>query len=196
MTERLRTLRDWMFKGLLFEAEAERFGQAGIRVGADLREVEARLLDETLAPFPIDLRNEALQMARLYALLYSFENSVRQLIKERLQERHGADWWAKGVPQKLQKFAEERQRDAVEQSWLEGQKTELLGFVEFGHLADIIVNSWEDFSDLVPTQHWLKQRMEELEKTRNFVAHHRLLLPSEFDRIEMYVADWNRAVGL
>ena len=196
MTERLRTLRDWMFKGLLFEAEAERFRQGGIRVGADLREAEARLLEETMAPFPIDLRNEALQMARLYALLYSFENSVRQLIKERLQERHGVDWWVKGVPQKVQRVAEERQRDAVEQSWLEGQKTELLQFVEFGHLADIIVNSWEDFSDLVPTQHWLKQRMDELEKARNFVAHHRLLLPSEFDRIEMYVADWNRAVGL
>jgi hypothetical protein len=185
-----------MFKGLLFEAEAERFRQAGIRVGADLQEVEARLLEETLAPFPIDLRNDALQMARLYALLYCFENSVRQLIKERLQEAHGVDWWAKGVPQKVQKFAEDRQREAVEQSWLEGQKTEVLGFVEFGHLADIIINSWEDFADLVPTQHWLKQRMEELEKARNFVAHHRVLLPSEFDRIEMYVADWNRAVGL
>src|SRR5262245_49816742 len=79
-----------------------------------------------------------------------------------------------------------------EQTWLEGQKTELLGFVEFGHLADIITNSWDEFSDLIPTQHWLKQRMDELEKTRNFIAHHRVLLPSEFARIEMYVADWNR----
>jgi hypothetical protein len=165
-------------------------------VGTDQSEIEASLLEETLAPFPIDLRNEALQMARLYALLYCFENSVRQLVKERLQERYGLDWWAKGVPAKVKKFAEERQAAAVKDSWLEGDKIELIEFIEFGHLADIVVNSWDDFADLVPTQHWLKQRMEELEKTRNYVAHHRLLLPSEFHRIEMYVADWNRSVGL
>jgi len=196
LTERFKDLRDWMFKGLLFEAEAEKFRQAGIRVGADLREVEARLLEEALAPFPLDIRNEALQMARVYTLLYCFENSVRQLIKERLQEKHGVDWWTKGVPQKVQKFAEDRQKAATEESWLEGDKTDLLGFVDFGQLADIVIQNWDDFSDLIPSQHWLKQRMEELEKARNFVAHHRLLLPSEFDRIEMYIADWNRTVGL
>ena len=196
MTESLESLRDWLFRGLMFEADAEKFRQAGIRIGADQREVEARLLEEAMAPFPLDLRNDALQMARLYALVFCFENSVRQLIKERLQERHKLDWWAKGVPQKVKTFAEDRQRAAYEDSWLEGEKTDLLGFVEFGHLADIIIANWEDFTDLIPTQHWLKQRMEELEKARNFVAHNRLLLPSEFDRIEMYVADWNRTVGL
>jgi Swt1-like HEPN len=185
-----------MFRGLLFEADAEKLRQAGIRVGSDQREVEARLLEEAMAPFPLDLRNEALQMARLHALLYCFENSVRQLVKERLQEKFKTDWWPRGVPQKVQTFAESRQKSARQDSWLEGDKTDLLQFVEFGHLADIVINNWEDFSDLIPTQHWLKQRMEELEKARNFVAHHRLLLPSEFARIEMYIADWNRMVGI
>jgi hypothetical protein len=32
--------------------------------------------------------------------------------------------------------------------------------------------------------------MTELEKARNFAAHHRMLLPSEFQRIYMYIADW------
>ena len=41
-----------------------------------------------------------------------------------------------------------------------------------------------------------KQRLDELEKARNFIAHNRLLLSSEFQRIEMYVSDWNRVVGL
>lgn len=71
-----------------------------------------------------------------------------------------------------------------------------MGFIQFGHLADIITNNWGDFSDLVPTQHFLKQRFEEMEKARNFIAHNRLLLPGEFARLEMYVADWNRQVGL
>lgn len=191
-----KDLRDWMFRGLLFEAEAERFRAAGIRVGADESESERALLEETLDPFSIDLRNEALQMARLYALVYCFENSVRALIEERLQERHGLDWWAKKIPAKIKDHAAARQRDVQDNSWLEGQGKGPLSFVEFGHLSDIIVANWDDFRDLIPTQHWLKQRFDELEKARHFIAHHRFLLPGEFQRIEMYVSDWNRMVGL
>ena len=135
-------------------------------------------------------------MARLYALVYCFENAVRTLIEARLQERHGSSWWGDKVPRKIQAYAESRQKDAVENSWLEGNKKKALGFVQFGQLADIIVANWEEFSDLVPSQQWIKQRMEELEQARNFIAHNRLLLPGEFQRIEMYVADWNRMVGL
>lgn len=196
MTDAKKDLRDWMFRGLLFEADAEPFRVAGIRIGADHRDFESALLEGTMAPFPISLRNEAATMARIYTLLYAFENAVRELIKDRLQEKFAADWWVKGVPTKVQQFAEARQKSAQEESWLEGQKTELLGFVDFGHLADIIIGQWETFTDLIPTQHWLKQRMDELEKARNFIAHNRLLLPSECQRIEMYVADWNRTVGI
>jgi len=38
--------------------------------------------------------------------------------------------------------------------------------------------------------------MDELEKARNFIAHNRMLLPSEFHRIYLYIADWNRVIGL
>ncbi len=180
----------------MFEADAERFRAAGIRVGADLFEAERNLLEETLSPFSIDMRNEALEMGRLYTLLYCFENSVRNLVRERLQETYGSNWWEDKVPKKIKEFALGRQKDAIENSWLEGQKRDLLGFIQFGHLADIIIANWDDFSDLVPTQHWIKQRMDELEQARNYVAHNRLLLPAEFQRIEMYVNDWNRMVGL
>jgi hypothetical protein len=190
-----KDLRDWMFRGLMFEADAERFRTAGIRVGANASDSEKALLDETLNPFSIDLRNEALLMARLYSLLYCFENSVRALIEDRLKEKYGQDWWNR-VPTKVQEFAESRQKDAKDNSWLEGQKQNVLGFVEFGHLSDIILHTWDDWTDLIPSQHWIKQRFDELEKARHFIAHNRLLLPGEFQRIEMYIADWNRMVGL
>ena len=189
-------IRDFLFRGLMFEAEAERFRKAGIRIGANIEETEKRLIEESLNPFSIDLRNEALRMCRLYALIYCFENSIRMLIKERLIEKHGTNWWEKRVSKTVKDFAQKRKDDSVKNSWLDGQKKELLTFVEFGHLADIITNNWEDFSDLIPTQHWLKQRMDELEKARNFIAHNRYLLNTEFQRIEMYINDWNRMVGL
>jgi hypothetical protein len=189
-------LRDWMFRALLFEAEAEVFRRSGIRLGADLRGTETTLLDQVLAPFPLSLRNEALRMMRLYSSLYCFENSVREVIKDRLQEKHGPDWWQKGVPRKIRDLAESRQRESKSNTWLEGDKADTISFIEFGHLADIIIANWEYFSDLVPSQHWIKQRFDELEQARNFIAHNRLLLPSEFTRIEMYISDWNKQVGI
>ncbi len=188
-------LRDFLFRGLLFEAEATSFQQAGIKVGADQAETEEKLLAEALSPFPVGLRNNALEMARLYAVLFSFENHVRDFIRETLSEQDGSDWVSR-LPQKIQQHANSRQEGAMKDSWLEGAKTDLLGFLEFGHLAQIILNKWEFFESVIPSQHWLKQRMDELEKSRNFIAHNRMLLPSEFQRMYMYIADWNRVVGL
>ena len=189
-------VRDWLFRALTFEAEAQDFRNAGIRLGADLRDAEFTLLEEVLSPFPVSLRNRALQMCRVYVQVYCFENSVREVVRERLEEIHGADWWAEGVSNGIRTKAESRQRNDVDNSWLEGDAHDPLSFTEFGDLADIITNAWEDFQDLVPSQHWLRQRFDELEQARNFIAHNRLLLPGEFQRMEMYITDWNRQVGL
>lgn len=195
MTSGLKELRDYMFRGLMFESEASQFQAAGIQVGADLGEAEDRLLSEALSPFGVVRRNNALEMARLFAVLHCFENEVRALIRETLEEKEGPDW-AQKLPDKVRQFAESRQKTAFGDSWLEGEKSDILGFVDFGQLASIIIENWGHFEAIMPSQHWLKQRMDELEKSRNFIAHNRMLLPSEFQRIYMYIADWNRAIGL
>ena len=189
-------LRSWLFRSIMFEAESEPFRQAGVRVGLDERRAEATLLEETLAPFPLLIRNEALKMARLYALIYCFENAVRDLIKTRMSEKDSNWWISAAIPRKVRDNAENRLKDAEENSWLEGVSKDILGFVDFGGLCDIITNNWIDFEDLVPSQHWLKQRLDELERARNFIAHNRMLSDAEFARLEMYVRDWNRQVGL
>ncbi|MCH7691345.1 MAG: hypothetical protein IIA17_09920 [candidate division Zixibacteria bacterium] len=179
----------------MFEAEASNFQAAGIQVGADAQEAEEHLLAEALSPFGVHSRNNALEMARLYAVLYCFENEVRDFIRETLHEKDGENWLIQ-IPSKIKEHAEGRQETALKDSWLEGEKTDLLGFMEFGHLAQLIINKWEHFSAIIPSQHWLKQRMDEMEKVRNFIAHNRMLLPSEFQRLYMYISDWNRVVGL
>lgn len=190
------SLRSWLFRSLMFEAESEAFRQAGVRVGVDEREAEEELLDEGLAPFPLEVRNEARRMGRLYAIIYCFENAARELIRTRMAEKD-RDWWSgAAVPKKIRDTAESRREDAERNSWLEGVSKSILGFVDFGGLCDIITNNWSDFEDLIPSQHWLKQRFDELERARNFIAHNRMLSAAEFARIEMYVHDWNKQVGL
>lgn len=190
-------IRDFVFRGLLFDSEAARFRNAGISVGSDIAASEDLLVQQALAPFGVARRNEALQMARLYAVLHAFENEVRDLVKETLDEHAPLDWWdTDAIPKKVRDNADTRQKAAIKDSWLEGAKSERLEFVDFGDLAAIIIQNWNHFSDIVPSQEWLKQRMQELEKCRNFVAHHRLLLPSEFQRVYMYISDWNKVIGL
>ncbi len=188
-------VRSFMFRGLMFEAEAEAFRKAGIQIGASNTEAEETLLLEALAPFGIARRNQALEMARLYAVLFCFENEIRDFIRDALEEKDGSDWQEK-LPPKIREHAETRRETALKDSWLEGEKADLLGFVDFGHLAQIVIAKWDYFKDIVPTQHWLKQRMDEIEKARNFLAHNRMLLPSEFQRMYMYITDWNRVIGL
>ena len=195
MSNVLKDLRDYFFRGLMFESEAAQFQAAGIQVGADTSHAEEQLLSASISPFGVARRNQALEMARLYALLHCFENEIRTLIRETLQEQEGADWQDK-LPASVKKTAEARQMAAFADSWIEGEKSDLLGFIDFGNLSSIIVEKWQFFESIIPSQHWLKQRMDELEKSRNFIAHNRMLLPSEFNRIYMYIADWNRVIGL
>jgi len=193
--DKKKDIRDFLFRGLMFESEATKFQTAGIQIGANSTYAEEQLLAESISPFSIARRNSALEMARLYAVLHCFENEIREYIRGTLTENDGADWWTK-LPAKMKTFAESRQETALKDSWLEGEKTDLLGFVDFGMLSTIIIEKWSYFSNVIPSQHWLKQRMEELEKVRNFIAHNRVLLPTEYQRVYMYIADWNRVIGL
>ena len=152
---------------------------------------------EALAPFGVQRRNQALEMARLYAVLHAFENELRSLIRDTLEEQIGANWWdGTAIPNQVRKLADSRQKEAQKDSWLEGSKTDKLEFVDFGDLSAIIVQNWDSFKNVIPNQEWLRQRMYELEKARHFVAHNRMLLPTEFQRIYMYISDWNKVIGI
>ncbi len=169
---------------------------SGIKIGADARSFDENMMDGLLAPFPIDSRVAALKMARLYALLHCFENSIRDLVSERLLEKHGENWWQNAVSAKIQKYAADVRQKAIEQSWLDGDKGAMIDFVTLGHLTDIMVNSWSDFEEILPGQDWLRQRMNEIENIRNFAAHGRVIGEREYNRVLMYIEDWRMQIGL
>jgi hypothetical protein len=47
------------------------------------------------------------------------------------------------LPPKIKEQAESRRDIALKDSWLEGEKSDLLGFVDFGHLGQIIITKWD-----------------------------------------------------
>jgi Swt1-like HEPN len=68
-------------------------------------------------------------------------------------------------------------------------------YTDFGDLASLIRNNWEDFEDLFPDVNWVITRFSELEASRNIVAHNNSLDKNEVDRIKIYLVDWLRQVG-
>ncbi len=194
--DRFTEIRDWMFRALTFDAESDQFRRAGIRLGSDREAVEVSLLEESLAPFSIELRQRAIRMARLYTAVYVVENSFRILISDRLTERAGADWWEQDnrVPKKVKEYAEKTRDLEKKSTWVEGSSNKPIEFISFSHLVDIVIQNWSDFSDIFLTQHWLRQKMDEIEKARNWIAHNRFLLPNEFSRMDMHIRDWSKVV--
>jgi len=59
----------------------------------------------------------------------------------------------------------------------------------------LIQTHWEHFDDLFPDQNWIVSRLDELEVSRNVIAHGNLLDDRELGRIHLYLQDWVRQVG-
>ena len=191
------SLRDFIFRSLLFDLEINVFRKSGINVGADITQSEAHLLADSLDLFSIERRNDALEMARLYAVLHAFENTVRSMIRSALEEVKGPRWWdTDAVPEKMRTNVKKREDNIRKNSWIEVRKGDSLEFTTLGDLANIIMKNWEIFETYIPSQVWIKQQMEELEQARNLIAHNRVLQPEEIKRMYMYILDWNKKIGL
>jgi hypothetical protein len=187
-----KTLRQFVFDGLLVSDEFKRLRRVGIEVelGAETILIE-RTQDTDFSP---RLVSDATRMASVYVLIFCLENSARELIADRLRERKGAAWWD-CVPGKIRESVEGlRSRESANRYHTE-RSSELLGYTFFGNLAQIIIANWQDFSDLFPNQPWITSRFNDLELSRNIIMHTGILPEFEVERVESIARDWLRQVG-
>jgi ABC-type microcin C transport system permease subunit YejB len=138
---------------------------------------------------------DATKMASVFMAFYCLENSVRDLITERLLARIGIDWWASAVPQKIKTAVERLKEKESDVRYHTPRSAALIGYTMFGNLAQIIISNWDNFSDLFPDQAWITSRFNDLEMSRNIIMHTGILPQIEVDRIESIVRDWLRQVG-
>src|SRR5688572_12452351 len=103
------------------------FGLNNLSIEAEVRRIEAELdidfghrsrvepaSDNAYYPqFKERLREEAAAMASHYAIFYCLENSIRELIVQRLEEIHGLGWWDTAVPEVVRKNAEGNRKKEV-----------------------------------------------------------------------------------
>jgi len=192
MSAEIEDIQRGVFNGLLLRDSLKRLEQGGIFV-------EARASSTGSAPnaedFSPRLTYEAEKMARVYQSFYCLENAARELIAQRLSERHGPTWWEVKVPRKIKDEVEKIKTKEGKNRYLSTRSASEMGYTYFGALFQIIIANWDDFVDLFPEQSWLGARFADLEMCRNIIMHTNVLPDIEIDRIESILRDWVNQVG-
>ena len=156
--------------------------------------------DRTFYPqFPSSLRASASSMAEHYEIFYCLENFIRELVRERLEEVFGLDWWdvqepGVVVPPSVKENAKrnvERESDAA----VTARSSELIDYTTFGELSTIIDSNWETFGDLFNSRKGTISVLARLNLLRGPIAHCSELSEDEVLRLRLTLADWFRLMG-
>jgi hypothetical protein len=142
---------------------------------------------------PDRVLRDAREMAGVYAELYVFENSVREVIKRVLSVRYGSDWWevcVKTQHPKVYQYAESRMENEKRNAWHRRRGAHPIHYTDIQDLVTMIEGQWAHFKDLFPDQPWVTQRIKEISRSRNVIDHHNPLKQRDRGRITIYFRDW------
>ena len=185
-------LRLFSLNNLAIESELRRISEVhDINIGRKKADVE-RKVEETYYPqFPERLRAEAAAMAQHYAIFYCLENSIRELVVERLEEVHGPQWWDIAVPEQVRKNAEANQKKELS-SGVTPRSKELIDYSNFGELGEVIKSNWNIFGDMFRDIRGLEKVLGMLNTLRAPIAHCKALAEDEVTRLHLSLRDWFR----
>lgn len=143
---------------------------------------------------PSNIINEASRMSEIYPILYIFENSVRNIISLVLSKRYGDDWWLTKVSKPIRDKVTGRISKESANPWHGKRGSAPIYYTDISHLLSIIRNNWEDFIHILPNQSWIETRINEIEMSRNIVAHNNPLTKRDIQRITLYFEDWENQI--
>ncbi len=181
------------------------FGLNNLSIESEIRQIERRRdvdlghtndqeqrIDQTYYPqFSERIRAEASRMSASYEIFYCLENSIREIIVQRLEEQHGSDWWNSAVPEIVRKNAEGN-RKKEQSSGVTPRSTDLIDFTSFGELGEIIKTNWDIFGDTFRDVRAVEKVLATLNTLRAPIAHCKALAEDEELRLYLGLRDWFR----
>lgn len=188
-----QVIKEFIFNALLLQDSFKSLEKDGITItkSEDIASI-SRVIEVDFSP---KVWADATKMSSVYTALYCIENTIRNFIVERLSDRHGIDWWNISVPSKIKDDVRKLKEKESKNKYYSNRSDSEIGYTMLGNLAQIIINNWEDFSDIIPNQAWLTSRMDDLEMSRNVIMHTGVLPQVEIERIESIVRDLLRQIG-
>ena len=162
----------------------------GVDLGREIR-IEGGKDEYYYAQFAEVVRREAAGMAAHYEVFYCLEQSIRDLVSDKLAAEVGANWWDSAVPETVKTNVEAnitRERD----SGVTMRSTEKIDYTTFGELGEIVRSSWNVFGDTFNSQKAFTKVMTNLNVLRGPIAHCCPLNEDEIVRLRLTVRDWFR----
>lgn len=154
--------------------------------------VGSKELDDPLLPPTVT--EDARRMAEVYPYLYVFENSVRNFIQTVMERQHGQNWWDRCVGGGVKQQVQNRIRDEEQNSWHGRRGGHPIHYTCIGDLIKIVKTNDATFAPFFDGLKggigWLEIRLDEIELSRNAVAHHRPLTKRDVDGIKRYFEQW------
>jgi hypothetical protein len=142
---------------------------------------------------------EGKEMAKVYYVLWVFENSLRQFILDIMEKHYGSGWWSSHVSSQTRKRASYRQAKDRENRWHSTRGAHEIYYIDIGDYKGIITKNWTEFepvfSGLPRPQEWILNRIDEITLSRNIVAHMNPLEKDDIERITIYLKDWLRQIN-
>lgn len=147
---------------------------------------------------PQNLGNEANRMTEIYPMMYVLENLMRYVVMNVLKNAYGENWWNQSnvVSNDIKREVEKRKRQEGANRWHYKRKSHEIFYTNFGDLSAIISTNWSQFKPLFNKLSWIQAKLEEVELSRNIIAHNNPLPKREFDRIKMCLEDLQRQLGI
>ncbi len=142
---------------------------------------------------PQKILNDAKDMTYLYAIVYVFENSVREVIKIIMTKKFGKDWWdylLTPKAMKMKKNANNRIQDEKINAWHGKRGNHPIYYTDLDDFYDFIDEYWPDFKNIFQDKSWVKTRIKEISRSRNTIDHHNPLASKDGTRVKIYCDDW------
>ena len=144
---------------------------------------------------PDALVPEATEMAKVYSLVYVFENSVRNLIRSTMDAKYGKDWWDSKAPRRVRDVVESRKKEEEKRKWHGKRGAHPILYTDIEDLKAIINTNWSDFKHLFPNLSWVSTVVDVIETSRNVIAHNNPLSKADIQRLKVYFDDWVRQIS-
>jgi hypothetical protein len=188
--------REFIFKGLLCLDSLQQLEHTGLYLRDTHKKLGRILAELSFAEFSPQIVDGAEKMSRLYVAFFCFENSTRELVSQMLRDSYGTAWWNTRVPASIKSKVENRKKQEQRNKWHQPRSRSNINYTDFGDMPGIILNNWSIFEGLFDSQDWVKTRFNDMEKSRNVIAHNNVLEDPEIDRIRLYLQDWAMIIGL
>jgi hypothetical protein len=155
-----------------------------IQIGSKVAEI--LLLTPTLV-------KQANEMSGVYPLVYVLENSFRQLIFKNLERKYGKGWWDRSnISGDIRKKVASRLKQEDENRWHSKRGAHPVFYTDLNDVGAIIINNWSEFKGVFKKQYRLQAKLEEIELSRNIIAHSNPLPDKEIKRLKLNFDDWTR----